>query len=166
MSESELSGARASATETSAIKATGDEPDAETRRVFARITETPIDEAQIRDAVAAAECGAMVVFHGVIRDHDGGRSVRSLDYSAHPEAEEILAHLAAEEQARTGLRVAVWHRIGSLAIGDAALVAAASAPHRRQAFEAVETLVERVKSEVPIWKRQHYREGSSDWVGL
>lgn len=134
--------------------------------VFARVDEQPIDEAAVRGAVQGSDCGATVVFLGVIRDHDGGEAVRSLDYSAHPLAEEFLARLVSEEQERTGLRLAAWHRIGSLTVGDAALGAASAAPHRREAFEAIETLVERIKAEVPIWKRQHYREGASDWVGL
>lgn len=134
--------------------------------LLARIGEDPIDEAAVRRAVAAADCGALVVFHGVIRDHDGGAGVRALDYSAHPLAERFLAQIVREESERTGLRMAAWHRIGSLEIGDAALVAAAASAHRREAFEAIEMLVERIKSEVPIWKRQHYHEGSSEWVGL
>lgn len=134
--------------------------------ITARVTETPIDEGAIRDAVSAPDCGAVVLFHGVIRNHDGGMEVRSLDYSAHPEAEQLLADVVAEEVERTGVRLAAWHRIGALSIGDAALVAAAASPHRTEAFEAIETLVERIKHEVPIWKRQHYREGASSWVGL
>ncbi|CAG7602846.1 molybdenum cofactor biosynthesis protein MoaE [Leucobacter soli] len=134
--------------------------------LLARITETPIDEAAVRAAVEAADCGAVVVFHGVIRDHDGGSAVRSLDYSSHPLAEEFLGRIVEEEAARTGLRLAAWHRIGPLRIGDAALVGAAAAAHRGEAFAAIEALIERIKHEVPIWKRQHYTSGSSDWVGL
>lgn len=133
---------------------------------FARISETPIDEAAVRAAVESPACGAVVVFHGVIRDHDGGSDVHSLDYSAHPLAEEFLAKIVDEESVRSGLALAAWHRIGALTVGDAALVAASAAPHRREAFEAIEALVERIKHEVPIWKRQHYASGSSDWVGL
>lgn len=133
---------------------------------LARITESPIDEAEVRRAVEADESGAVVVFSGVIRNHDDGESVRSLDYSAHPGAEAILSQILADETARTGLRLSAWHRIGSLEIGDSALVAAAAAAHRREAFDAIETLVERIKAEVPIWKRQHYVDGESSWVGL
>lgn len=133
---------------------------------YARITEAPIDEAAVRAAVERADCGAVIVFHGVIRDHDGGERVRALDYSSHPDAERFLRAVVAEEQERHGLSLAAVHRVGSLAIGDAALVAAAAAPHRREAFDAIERLVERIKHEVPIWKRQHYADGVSDWVGL
>lgn len=135
-------------------------------RLHARITDRPIDEAAVRAAVEAHDCGAVVMFLGVIRNHDGGLRVDSLDYSAHPEAERFIAAVVAEEQERSGLRLAAEHRIGALGVGDAALVAAAAAPHRGEAFEAIERLVERIKHEVPIWKRQHYADGASDWVGL
>lgn len=133
---------------------------------YALITETTIDEAAVRDAVQSETAGAVVLFHGIIRNHDGGQSVNSLDYSHHPEAQRFLENIIAEEEARTGLRLAAVHRVGSLQIGDAALVAASAAAHRREAFEAIETLVERIKAEVPIWKRQHFSSGSSEWVGL
>ena len=133
---------------------------------FAHVTTQPIDEAAVRAAVDAAECGAVVTFCGVIRDHDGGAEVRSLDYSAHPEAERFMREILDDERAASGLRVAAVHRIGSLEIGDVALVAAVSAAHRGEAFVAIERLVERIKHEVPIWKRQHFTSGSSEWVGL
>ena len=132
----------------------------------ARITDRVIDEAEIRSAVEAEECGALVFFHGIVRDHDGGRGVRALDYRSHPEAERFIAECVTSEQERTGVRLAAVHRVGALRIGDAALVAAASAPHRAEAFAAVERLVERIKHEVPIWKRQHFSDGVSEWVGL
>lgn len=137
-----------------------------TTTVFARVCAESIDEVAVRSAVEAADCGAAVMFYGVIRDHDGGEGVQSLDYSAHPDAEAFLERIVAEEQRRGGLRLAAWHRIGSLAVGDEALVAAAAAPHRAEAFEAIERLVERIKHEVPIWKRQHFTAGTSAWVGL
>lgn len=133
---------------------------------YARITDLPIDGAAVRAAVDAPECGAVIVFHGVIRDHDGGQSVTALDYSAHPEAEALLAALVSEERGRSGVRLAAVHRIGSLSVGDEALVAAAAAPHRTESFAALERLVDRLKHEIPIWKRQHYADGVSSWVGL
>ncbi|PII85295.1 molybdenum cofactor biosynthesis protein MoaE [Leucobacter sp. OLJS4] len=133
---------------------------------FARITDAPIDEAAVRAAVEAAECGAVVMFHGIVRDHDGGRGVRALDYRAHPDAERFIAECVVSEAEASGLRLAAVHRVGELRIGDAALVAAASAPHRAEAFAAIERLVERIKHEVPIWKRQHFADGVTEWVGL
>lgn len=132
----------------------------------ADITELLIDEAAVHAAVDAPDCGAVVIFRGVIRDHDGGESVRGLDYSAHPDAKAFLRRVVEEETERSGVRLAAVHRIGQLGIGDAALVAAAASPHRAEAFDAIERLVERIKHEVPIWKRQHFTEGSSEWVGL
>jgi len=131
-----------------------------------RITELPIDEAEVRAAVEAPECGAVVLFVGAVRNHDGGRDVRSLDYRAHPDAERFLAACAGDEHGRDGVRVAAVHRVGELRIGDAALVVAVSSAHRPAAFATVERLVARIKQEVPIWKRQHYAEGVSEWVGL
>ena len=133
---------------------------------FALITDEPIDEATVRGAVGGDADGAVVMFCGVVRDHDGGRAVRALDYRAHPDAERFLREIVERTAAETGMRVAAAHRIGDLRIGDIALFAAASAGHRAAAFEACERLVEEIKRGVPIWKRQHYDDGVSEWVGL
>ncbi len=134
--------------------------------VLGIITDQAIDDAAIRRAVESPASGAVVVFSGVVRNHDGGNDIRSLDYQAHPDAERILLECCAAVSAETGLAVAAAHRIGHLDIGDVALYAAVSAAHRREAFEACELLVERIKSSVPIWKRQHFTDGESEWVGL
>lgn len=133
---------------------------------YARISDQTIDEAAVRAAVDGPDAGALVMFHGIIRNHDGGESVRALDYSSHPDAESFLRALVDEERQASGLRLAAVHRIGALEIGDAALVAASAAAHRKEAFDAIERLVERIKHEVPIWKRQHFAAGASEWVGL
>jgi molybdopterin synthase catalytic subunit len=133
---------------------------------YALVSEQPLDEAAIRRAVEADASGAVVMFCGVVRDHDGGKAVRSLDYRAHPEAERFLADCVERVRAETGLALAAAHRVGDLRIGDVALFAAASATHRAEAFDACERLVELIKHEVPIWKRQHYDDGVSEWVGL
>ena len=132
----------------------------------ALITAEPIDERAVRAAVEADSSGAVVMFSGVVRDHDGGREVSALDYQAHPEAERFLAECVRRIADETGLAVAAAHRVGELRIGDVALFAAASAPHRAEAFDACERLVELIKQEVPIWKRQHFGDGVSEWVGL
>ncbi|MBH0116496.1 molybdenum cofactor biosynthesis protein MoaE [Salinibacterium sp. NG253] len=133
---------------------------------FATITDAVIDEAAIRRAVESPASGAVVVFSGVVRNHDGGNEVWSLEYQAHPEAEALLAQCCAEVAAETGLAIAAAHRVGLLQIGDVALSAAVSAAHRREAFEACELLVERIKATVPIWKRQQLAGGETEWVGL
>ncbi|MHB1171773.1 MAG: molybdenum cofactor biosynthesis protein MoaE [Lacisediminihabitans sp.] len=144
--------------------------------VYAKISPTPIDVAAVEDLVLSPENGALVVFRGIVRNHDSGKGVTALDYQAHPDAERFLRECCEAVAAETGLRVAAVHRTGSLLIGDVALVAAVAAPHRADAFAACSALVERIKTSVPIWKHQHYRAGNSDadsagadsaeWVGL
>ena len=119
-------------------------------------------------AVAAQDCGAVVSFSGVIRDHDGGRSgVTGLEYSAHPDADSVIRQVA-EEIAVEFPSVRIWaeHRIGSLVVGDSALEAAVASAHRKEAFAACDALVDRIKLRVPIWKRQTYTDGTHSWVGL
>jgi molybdopterin synthase catalytic subunit len=130
------------------------------------VTPEPIDEAAVRAAVEAETSGAAVIFLGVVRNHDAGRDVLSLDYQAHPDAERFLAECVRRIADDTGLAVAAAHRVGELRIGDVALVAAASAPHRAEAFDACDRLVDLIKQQVPIWKRQHFTDGVSEWVGL
>lgn len=139
---------------------------AQAQSVLALITESVIDESVIRRSVELPTSGAVVIFSGVVRNHDGGQDILSLDYQAHPQAEHIMTECCAAVAAETGLAVAAAHRIGHLEIGDIALSAAVSAAHRREAFEACELLVERIKFTVPIWKRQYFTDGKSEWVGL
>jgi len=136
------------------------------REPLARISAEPLDPAAVDAAVAGPEHGAVVVFTGVVRDHDGGRSVSALEYQAHPDAERFLRQCCEQVSERTGLPVAAVHRVGQLTIGDLALVAAVAAPHRAEAFAACAELVERIKADVPIWKRQRFTTGVSEWVGL
>lgn len=133
---------------------------------WARVTDEPIDEVAVRRAVESPESGALVLFCGVVRNHDGGRNVLSLDYRAHPDAESIMAETVRSVMESCGLRIAAAHRVGELAIGDIALYVAAAAAHRAEAFEACEAAVEQIKQSVPIWKRQHFVGGVSEWVGL
>lgn len=134
--------------------------------VLAVITPEPIDPRAADVFVLSAENGAVVSFQGVVRNHDEDRAVTALDYQAHPEAERFLRECCEDVASRTGLRVAAFHRTGPLQVGDVALVAAAAAPHRAEAFAACAELVELIKQTVPIWKRQHFPTGSSEWVGL
>ena len=132
----------------------------------ALVVDGPIDRAWLEQQVLTDADGAMVVFEGVIRDHDHDAAVSSLDYQAHPDAERFLADVCAEVASAAGLRVAAAHRIGHLEIGDVALVAVVAAPHRAEAFAACARLVDEIKARVPIWKRQHLADGPSEWVGL
>jgi len=116
--------------------------------------------------VKHAGAGAVCVFLGMVRDHDDGRAVSKLEYEAYPamalaEMKRIAEELTAETP---GVRLAVLHRTGSLGVGDAAVVCAASAPHRGEAYAACRGLIDRVKARVPIWKREHGPDGAW-WVG-
>ncbi|MEP6478496.1 MAG: molybdenum cofactor biosynthesis protein MoaE [Rhodoglobus sp.] len=134
--------------------------------VLAVISAEAIDEAGLEAFVMTSANGALVTFRGVVRDHDHGLAVSALDYQAHPDAQRFLEECCAAVAAEHGLRVAAAHRVGSLGIGDVALVAAVAAPHRAEAFAACAKLVELIKSTVPIWKRQHLADGATEWVGL
>lgn len=135
--------------------------------VATRITHDPcITDAASR--VVTPECGAVVEFSGVIRNHDSGRGgVVGLDYTCHPDAEKVLAQVVGEvAQAHPGTRVLCEHRVGLLQVGDVAIVVAVAAAHRKAAFDCCEDVVNQVKARVPIWKQQHYDSGGHDWVGL
>jgi len=137
-----------------------------TRIVRAAVSEEPILLTEHEDLVAHAAAGAVVGFAGVVRDHDGGRGVLRLEYSAHPHAEQVLFEVLAEVAAGApGVRaVAASHRVGPLEIGDAALVAAVSADHRRAAFETCARLVDTIKERLPVWKHQFFADGTDEWV--
>ena len=132
----------------------------------ALVTEAPLDRAWLETQVMTPADGALVVFEGVIRDHDHSVAVTSLDYQAHPDAERFLADVCASVATSSGLRVAAAHRVGHLEIGDVALIAVVAAPHRADAFATCAALVDEIKQRVPIWKRQHLADGPSEWVGL
>jgi molybdopterin synthase catalytic subunit len=136
------------------------------RSVFALISDRPLDSAAIEAFVLDSQHGALVTFRGVVRDHDHGLAVSALDYQAHPDAQRFLEECCATIAAETGLAVAAAHRVGSLVVGDVALVAAVAAPHRAEAFAACGALVDLIKTTVPIWKRQHLADGATEWVGL
>jgi molybdopterin synthase catalytic subunit len=134
----------------------------------ARVVDAPLDVATHLSAVQGPAVGAVDVFVGTIRDHDPeaqGAVVR-LEYEAHPDAEGMLAALAGRIALSTGTTIAVSHRFGTLEVGDVAVVVASSAPHRREALESTRALIELIKTEVPIWKRQTDDSGRSGWVGL
>ncbi|MGB3480893.1 MAG: molybdenum cofactor biosynthesis protein MoaE [Mycobacterium sp.] len=132
----------------------------------AALSEAPISLTEHEQLVAHDAAGAVVGFAGVVRDHDGGNRVLRLEYSAHPLAQQTLAEVLAEiaEQAVGVRAIAASHRVGPLAIGDAALVAAVAADHRRAAFETCALLVDTVKSRLPVWKHQFFGDGTDEWV--
>ena len=132
---------------------------------FAIVTE-PIDAEAVRQAVAGPDNGAVVVFFGTVRNRTGDRAVRHLAYEAYePMALAAMEAIAREVVAAHALSaLACTHRIGPLAIGDDAMVVAASSPHRHAALAGVEQFIVRLKQDVPIWKKEHF-EGGAVWIG-
>ncbi|GAA4540786.1 hypothetical protein GCM10023175_13820 [Pseudonocardia xishanensis] len=132
----------------------------------ALVTEDVLDVAEHARLVDDPAAGAVVTFAGVVRDHDGGKSVRGLEYSAHPTATSVVAEVAASVARRArGVRaIAVSHRVGTLAIGDVALACAVAADHRQEAFATCSELVEEVKRLLPVWKHQAFADGTDEWV--
>lgn len=135
--------------------------------VRAVLTEQPILLAEHEELVNHQAAGAVVGFVGMIRDHDGGRPVVTLEYSAHPSAAQVMAEVVAEVAERScGVRaVAASHRVGVLEIGEAAFVAAVAADHRQAAFDTCAELVDAIKERLPVWKRQFFVDGTDEWVG-
>ncbi len=131
------------------------------------VRDVPLSVDEVLDAVRHPACGGVALFVGLVRDHDHGDSVTSLEYSAHPTALETMERVCAEVLGRSeAVRVAAVHRVGSLAVGDLAVVVAAAAPHRGQAFTAARDVIDTLKAQTPIWKHQHLGDGSTEWVGL
>lgn len=135
--------------------------------VRAAMTDQPIFLAEHEELVGHQSAGAIVGFVGMIRDHDGGRRVVRLEYTAHPTAEQVLAEVVAEVAGQSsGVRaVAASHRVGVLHIGEAALVAAVAADHRQAAFTTCALLVDTIKARLPVWKHQFFDDGTEEWVG-
>jgi molybdopterin synthase catalytic subunit len=126
----------------------------------------PLDAGEVLAAVEDPSAGGVVSFTGLVRADDGGRAVTALEYEAHPGAESALRSVAeAVVRDVPVTAVAALHRTGLLQVGDVAVVVAASAPHRGEAFEAARRLIDDLKREVPIWKRQVFADGAEEWVG-
>jgi molybdopterin synthase catalytic subunit len=130
------------------------------------LRETPLDVAEVLRAVEDPTAGGVAVFVGNVRDHDHGASVDGLDYSAHPSALDRLREVTGRIAETYNVRaVAAVHRVGTLGIGDAAVVVAAAAAHRGVAFDACRALIDELKATVPIWKHQRFADGTDEWVG-
>jgi molybdopterin synthase catalytic subunit len=131
------------------------------------VRETALSVDEVLAAVADPVAGGTVVFVGTVRDEDSGKTVETLGYSAHPTVDvalrEVAEHVAATHPVTA---LAAVHRVGDLAVGDLAVVVAASCPHRAEAFTACQALIDELKATVPIWKNQVFADGSQEWVGL
>jgi molybdopterin synthase catalytic subunit len=133
---------------------------------FAAVTDGELSLDPLVRAVSHGGAGAVVTFAGTVRDTNDGRAVSKLEYEAYASmAAAEIARISREIEAELpGVRVAVQHRTGALAVGDVAVYCAASAPHRGEAFRACRLAIDRVKEHVPIWKREHGPDGPY-WVG-
>lgn len=131
----------------------------------ALVTDAVIDAAALEALVTDDRAGAIVTFSGNVRNHDHDREVRTLFYEAHPSAQEVVEQVAARIAAEHDLvALALVHRIGDIAIGEAALVVAVSAAHRGEAFAACAAAVDLTKDALPVWKYQVFADGSDEWV--
>lgn len=132
------------------------------------LREEPLSLDEALAAVRHPRAGAVAIFVGTVREHDGGREgVTALDYTAHPSAADRLAEVAESLVGGEQIHgVYAVHRTGDLQVGDLAVVCAVAAEHRAEAFAAARSLIERLKAEVPVWKRQEFAEGEHTWVGL
>jgi molybdopterin synthase catalytic subunit len=129
------------------------------------VRETPLSLDEVHAAVGDAHAGGTAFFVGTVRDHDGGRTVTALEYSAHPSAEQEMRRVAEKVMADFPVTaLAAVHRVGALEVGDAAVIVAVACAHRGEAFEACRRLIDDLKHTVPIWKHQRFADGEEQWV--
>jgi molybdopterin synthase catalytic subunit len=131
-----------------------------------QLTMEPIDYGALTEQVRRADCGAVVVFLGTVRDLTDGRVTVALDYEAYPTmAEKKMAEIEGETRKRWPVgEMAMVHRLGHLDVGEISVAVAVSCPHRAQAFEACHFAIDRLKELVPIWKKENWADGSTEWV--
>jgi molybdopterin synthase catalytic subunit len=130
------------------------------------LRETPLDVAEVLGALDDDASGGLVLFVGRVRDHDAGKGVTGLDYSAHPSALDRLREVCERVAAAHDVHgLAAVHRVGTLGIGDIAVVVATTSAHRGDSFAASRDLIDTLKAEVPIWKHQRFGDGTDEWVG-
>ena len=133
---------------------------------FALVTEDPIDPAAMLSGALSPADGAALLFWGVVREQNDGRAVSRLEYSAYgPMAEREMLRIADEARERFGTgAIHVVHRVGLLEIGEASVAIAVASPHRGEAYEASRYVIEQLKQRVPVWKREGYVDGATEWV--
>lgn len=131
-----------------------------------RLTTDPIDHAALTEAVRRNDCGAVVTFLGTVREMTGGRVTVALDYEAYPGmAEKKMAEIERDTRGRWPVGdIVMVHRLGHLALGEVSVALAVSCPHRAQAFEACRYAIDRLKEIVPIWKKENWADGGTEWV--
>jgi len=133
---------------------------------FSAIVREPIDPAQVLTLIGADQDGASLLFLGVVRDHNDGRSVGGMRYDSYEEmAAEVLSEIVDEAARSAGTdRVACVHRIGELEVGEVSVAIAVSSPHRAQAYDASRYVIEEIKKRLPVWKKERYSDGAEEWV--
>ena len=131
-----------------------------------RVTTEPLDVQHVHNLVKTPADGAVVTFDGIVRNNFDGRAVRYLEYEAYAAmAEKKMAEIAVEMRNKFAVgNIAMVHRIGRLEIGESSILIAVAAPHRQPAFEACAYAMDRVKEEVPVWKKEFFTDGESHWV--
>lgn len=135
---------------------------------LAEISAQPLDLDRHLLAVDDPTCGALTTFVGRVRDHDpdAASPVVALEYSSHPDAEQTLRRIADAAIGQTAAIVAVSHRVGRLDVGDAAVIIAVASPHRAEAFDVCREIIETIKTDLPVWKRQLESDGRTAWKGI
>jgi molybdopterin synthase catalytic subunit len=130
------------------------------------LTRNPIELSALLSEVQSPDRGGTACFLGTVRDNHGGRAVSRLEYSAYgPMAEVECSRIVSEAETRWDCRVALSHRIGTLGLGETAVAVVAASGHREAAFAACRYVIEEVKRRVPIWKQEHFADGTVEWVG-
>lgn len=130
------------------------------------IRDSPLSVDEVLSAVQDDTSGGAALFVGTVRDQDGGRGVRVLEYSAHPSVGDELRRVICQALSDEVIAAAAVHRVGTLRVGDLAVVVAVSAPHRGDALTVCHRMIDDLKHQVPIWKHQIFDDGSDEWVGL
>ncbi len=130
------------------------------------LTHDEIDYQQVTEAVRSHNAGAVILFLGTVREMTQGRQTIALDYDAYPEmAESKMAEIASEATERWQMeKVVIVHRLGHLELGDISIAVAVSSPHRQAAFDAGKYLIDELKRRVPVWKKENWADGSTEWV--
>jgi len=133
---------------------------------FTAIVREPIDPAQVLSLIGADQDGATLLFLGVVRDHNDGRSVGGVRYESYEEmAAQVLSDIVEEAAGAADTdRIAALHRIGELAVGEVSVAIAVSTPHRAEAYEASRYIIEEIKKRLPVWKKERYSDGAEEWV--
>lgn len=136
-------------------------------RIRSAIVESPIDSGEVTRWLGAPECGAEVLFLGIVRANNLGHKVQAVSYDCMvPLAEKTLAKIAREALEIVGSEgaVCVIHRIGTLPVGEASVIIGTASPHRSESYKASRHVIEEIKKRLPIWKKEHYEDGESEWL--